>query len=172
LGLLFHGCPGNAIGGGAPTYLAGVAPGTFAARRLIEKISRAPAPSHVLARSELDLLTMVCKFALYQLNRQSEAYAREDVGLPLSALCGAAQDDRWLSARGLSIAMRFRHFRKAPRRLRTFTGDFGTGDFGPSIGLAHKCSRQQIICNTTPILASRSAVEARALAKNERREPG
>jgi hypothetical protein len=42
----------------------------------------------VLARGELDLLAMVCKFALYQLNRQSETYAREGVGLPLSALCG------------------------------------------------------------------------------------
>jgi hypothetical protein len=35
LGLPFQDRLGNAIGGGAPTYLAGVAPGTFAARQLI-----------------------------------------------------------------------------------------------------------------------------------------
>src|SRR3984893_16359530 len=59
--------------------------------RACEKISQAPAPFHVIARGRAgpSLLAMVlyAKFALHQpLNRQSEAYAREGVDLPLSTL--------------------------------------------------------------------------------------
>jgi transposase len=59
--------------------------------RVCEKISQAPAPFHVIARGRAgpSLLAMIlyAKFALHQpLNRQSEAYAREDVDLPLSTL--------------------------------------------------------------------------------------
>jgi transposase len=59
--------------------------------RACEKISQAPAPFHVIARGRAgpSLLAMVlyAKFALHQpLNRQSEAYAREGVELPLSTL--------------------------------------------------------------------------------------
>ncbi len=56
-----------------------------------EKISQPPAPFHVIARGRAgpNLLAMVLhnKFALHQpLNRQSEAYAREGIDLPLSTL--------------------------------------------------------------------------------------
>lgn len=59
--------------------------------RTCEKISQAPAPFHVIARGRAGpkLLAMVIhdKFALHQpLNRQSEAYAREGIDLPLSTL--------------------------------------------------------------------------------------
>jgi transposase len=59
--------------------------------RTCEKISQAPAPFHVIARGRAgpSLLAMIlyAKFALHQpLNRQSEAYAREGVDLPLSTL--------------------------------------------------------------------------------------
>jgi transposase len=59
-----------------------------------EKISQPPAPFHVIARGHLgpSLLAMVlyAKFALHQpLNRQSEAYAREGIDLPLSTLADA-----------------------------------------------------------------------------------
>jgi transposase len=59
--------------------------------RACEKISQAPAPFHVIARGRAgpSLLAMIlyAKFALHQpLNRQSEAYAREGVDLPLSTL--------------------------------------------------------------------------------------
>ena len=59
--------------------------------RECEKISQAPAPFHVIARGRAgpNLLAMVlyAKFALHQpLNRQSEAYAREGIDLPLSTL--------------------------------------------------------------------------------------
>jgi transposase len=56
-----------------------------------EKISQPPAPFHVISRGRAgpNLLAMVLhnKFALHQpLNRQSEAYAREGIDLPLSTL--------------------------------------------------------------------------------------
>jgi transposase len=56
-----------------------------------EKISQPPAPFHVISRGRAgpNLLTMILhdKFALHQpLNRQSEAYAREGIDLPLSTL--------------------------------------------------------------------------------------
>ena len=59
--------------------------------RNCEKISQAPAPFHVIARGRVgpNLLAMILtnKFALHQpLNRQSEAYAREGIDLPLSTL--------------------------------------------------------------------------------------
>ena len=59
--------------------------------RACEKIAQAPAPFHVIARGRAgpNLLAMIlcAKFALHQpLNRQSEAYAREGVDLPLSTL--------------------------------------------------------------------------------------
>ncbi|MGE0447492.1 MAG: IS66 family transposase [Vicinamibacterales bacterium] len=59
--------------------------------RACEKISQAPAPFHVIARGRAgpSLLAMIlhAKFALHQpLNRQSEAYTREGVELPLSTL--------------------------------------------------------------------------------------
>jgi transposase len=59
--------------------------------RACEKISQAPAPFHVIARGRAgpSLLAMIlyAKFALHQpLNRQSQAYAREGVDLPLSTL--------------------------------------------------------------------------------------
>jgi transposase len=59
--------------------------------RAYEKISQALAPFHVLPRGFAGpgLLAMIlyAKFALHQpLNRQSEAYAREGVDLPLSTL--------------------------------------------------------------------------------------
>ena len=59
--------------------------------RACEKISQASAPFHVIARGRAgpSLLAMIlyAKFALHQpLNRQSEAYAREGVDLPLSTL--------------------------------------------------------------------------------------
>jgi transposase len=59
--------------------------------RECEKISQAPAPFHVIARGRAgpSLLAMILynKFALHQpLNRQSEAYAREGIDLPLSTL--------------------------------------------------------------------------------------
>ena len=59
--------------------------------RACEKISQVPAPFHVIARGRAgpSLLAMIlyAKFALHQpLNRQSEAYAREGVDLPLSTL--------------------------------------------------------------------------------------
>jgi transposase len=59
--------------------------------RACEKISQAPAPFHVIPRGRAgpSLLAMIlyAKFALHQpLNRQSEAYAREGVDLPLSTL--------------------------------------------------------------------------------------
>lgn len=59
--------------------------------RACEKISQAPAPFHAIARGRAgpSLLAMIlhAKFALHQpLNRQSEAYAREGVALPLSTL--------------------------------------------------------------------------------------
>jgi transposase len=59
--------------------------------RACEKISQAPAPFHVIARGRAGpgLLAMILynKFALHQpLNRQSEAYAREGIDLPLSTL--------------------------------------------------------------------------------------
>jgi transposase len=59
--------------------------------RVCEKISQAPAPFHVIARgragSSLLAMILCAKFALHQpLNRQSEAYAREGVDLPLSTL--------------------------------------------------------------------------------------
>ena len=59
--------------------------------RECEKISQAPAPFHVIARGRAgpSLLAMIlyAKFALHQpLNRQSEAYAREGIDLPLSTL--------------------------------------------------------------------------------------
>lgn len=59
--------------------------------RACEKISQAPAPFHVIARGRAgpSLLAMILynKFALHQpLNRQSEAYAREGIDLPLSTL--------------------------------------------------------------------------------------
>jgi transposase len=59
--------------------------------RACEKISQAPAPFHVIARGRAgpNLLAMILygKFGLHQpLNRQSEAYAREGIDLPLSTL--------------------------------------------------------------------------------------
>ena len=56
-----------------------------------EKISQPPAPFHTIARGHVgpNLLAMVLtdKFAMHQpLNRQSEAYAREGIDLPLSTL--------------------------------------------------------------------------------------
>ena len=59
--------------------------------RECEKISQAPAPFHVIARGRAgsSLLAMILynKFALHQpLNRQSDAYAREGIDLPLSTL--------------------------------------------------------------------------------------
>jgi transposase len=62
--------------------------------RTCETISQAPAPFHVIARGRLgpSLLAMVLhgKYALHQpLNRQSDAYAREGVDLPLSTLADA-----------------------------------------------------------------------------------
>jgi transposase len=59
--------------------------------RACEKISQAPAPFHVIARGRAgpSLLAMILhdKYALHQpLNRQSEAYAREGIDLPLSTL--------------------------------------------------------------------------------------
>jgi transposase len=59
--------------------------------RACEKVSQAPAPFHVIARDRAgpSLLAMIlyAKFALHRpLNRQSEAYAREGVDLPLSTL--------------------------------------------------------------------------------------
>ena len=59
--------------------------------RACEKITQPPAPFHVIARGRAgpSLLAMIlyAKFALHQpLNRQSEAYAREGVDLPLSTL--------------------------------------------------------------------------------------
>jgi transposase len=59
--------------------------------RACEKISQAPAPFHVIARGHAgpSLLAMILyeKFALHQpLNRQSDAYAREGIDLPLSTL--------------------------------------------------------------------------------------
>jgi transposase len=59
--------------------------------RECEKISQAPAPFHVIARGHLgpSLLAMIlyAKYALHQpLNRQSDAYAREGIDLPLSTL--------------------------------------------------------------------------------------
>ena len=61
--------------------------------RACETISQTPAPFHVIARGRAgaNLLAMVLhnKFALHQpLNRQSEAYAREGIDLPLSTLAG------------------------------------------------------------------------------------
>jgi transposase len=62
--------------------------------RACETISQAPAPFHVVARGRLgpSLLAMILhgKYALHQpLNRQSDAYAREGVDLPLSTLADA-----------------------------------------------------------------------------------
>ncbi len=59
--------------------------------RSCEAMAQTPAPFHVIARgrSGPNLLAMVLhnKFALHQpLNRQSEAYAREGIDLPLSTL--------------------------------------------------------------------------------------
>jgi transposase len=59
--------------------------------RACEKISQTPAPFHVIARGRAgpSLLAMIlyAKFALHQpLNRQSDAYAREGIDLPLSTL--------------------------------------------------------------------------------------
>lgn len=59
--------------------------------RACQAIAQAPAPFHVIARGHAGpkLLAMVLhdKFALHQpLNRQSEAYAREGIDLPLSTL--------------------------------------------------------------------------------------
>jgi transposase len=59
--------------------------------RACEKISQAPAPFHVIARGRAgpSLLAMIlyAKFALHQpLNRQSDAYGREGIDLPLSTL--------------------------------------------------------------------------------------
>jgi transposase len=59
--------------------------------RACEKIAQAPAPFHVIARGRAGphLLAMILanKFALHQpLNRQSEAFAREGIDLPLSTL--------------------------------------------------------------------------------------
>jgi transposase len=59
--------------------------------RACEKIAQAPAPFHVIARGRAgaNLLAMILtnKFALHQpLNRQSEAFAREGIDLPLSTL--------------------------------------------------------------------------------------
>lgn len=59
--------------------------------RTCETIAQAPAPFHVIARGHAgpNLLAMVLhdKFALHQpLNRQSDAYAREGIDLPLSTL--------------------------------------------------------------------------------------
>jgi transposase len=59
--------------------------------RSCEAIAQTPAPFHVIARgrSGPNLLAMMLhnKFALHQpLNRQSEAYAREGIDLPLSTL--------------------------------------------------------------------------------------
>lgn len=59
--------------------------------RECEKISQAPAPFHTISRGHAgpNLLAMVLynKFAQHQpLNRQSEAYAREGIDLPLSTL--------------------------------------------------------------------------------------
>src|SRR6202140_4123942 len=59
--------------------------------RACEKITQAPAPFHVIARGHAgpSLLAMILyeKFALHQpLNRQSDAYAREGIDLPLSTL--------------------------------------------------------------------------------------
>lgn len=59
--------------------------------RTCEKISQAPAPFYVIARGRAgpSLLAMIlyAKFALHQpLNRQSDAYGREGIHLPLSTL--------------------------------------------------------------------------------------